>query len=265
MRKNILQILLGTGFILGGFNLVFAGYERPLITESAEITPYGSIEVRTGFNYLKNITLLFQSEDKKWDVIHLPTIGVSVGLGDWIEVQTDFDLIYQDNEQDNGFDVGDLKLWTKIKLLSETGTRPAVAIKFGMKLPNADNTRNFGTDESDNFGMLILSKHILGVESRLNLGIGILGNPNELSKQDDVLLYGLGFVKPIYGALNAVAEITGITNSHDGNDRSSLRAGIQLPQKWITWDIAGSIGLDDRSEDWSATAGATFAFQAFGK
>lgn len=251
--------------MLFGFGTVYAGHERPLETESAEITSYGEIEIRNGFDYLKNITLLFQPEDKKWDVIQLPTMGVSVGLGDRIEVQADFDLLYQDNEDDSGFDVGDLKLWTKIKLFSETATKPAVAIKFGMKLPNADNTSNFGTNESDNFGLILVTKHFGALESRLNLGIGILGSPNELAEQDDVLMYGVGLVKPVYKNINAVAEITGIANSHEGNDRSSLRAGIQVPQQWITWDIAGSIGLDDRSEDWSITAGATFTLDVFGK
>jgi len=263
--KYFRQVVLGVSFVVFGLGTVYAGHERPLETESAEITSYGKIEIRNGFDYLKNITLLFQPEDKEWDVIQLPTMGVSVGLGDRIEVQADFDLIYQDTEDDSGFDVGDLKLWTKIKLLSETATRPAVAIKFGTKLPNADNSRNFGTDESDNFGILILSKHILGIDSRLNVGMGILGNPNELSNQDDVLMYGLGAVRPIFGDINAVAEITGIANSHDGNDRSSFRAGVQLPWNWITWDIAASIGLNNQSEDWSLTAGGTFEINAFGK
>ncbi|MCX7918525.1 MAG: hypothetical protein N3A72_02730 [bacterium] len=262
---RVRQIVLGISLLAVSFSIGYAGHERPLETESAEITSYGKIEVRAGIGYLKNITLLFQPEDKKWEVIKLPAIGVSAGLGERVEVQTDFDLLYQDDGTDSGFDVGDVRLWTKIKLVSETDTRPAVAVKFGTKLPNADNSRNFGTDESDNFILLILSKNILGIESRLNVGMGILGNPHELSKQDDVLMYGIGAVKPISANMNAVAEITGIANSHDGNDRTSLRAGVQLPWHWITWDIAASIGLNDRSEDWSLTAGGTFELNAFGK
>ncbi|MFB3897389.1 MAG: hypothetical protein ACE14V_13890 [bacterium] len=261
MRK----IVFSLGLILLGFGSVYAGHERPLDTESAEITSYGSIEIRQGIDYLKNITLLFQPRDKTWDVIKLPEMGVAVGLADRVEVQADFDLLYQHTATDDSFDVGDLRFWTKIKLLKETEMRPAVAIKFGTKLPNADNSRDFGTDESDSYGILILSKDIMGFDTRLNVGMGILGNPDESSTQDDVLVYGLGAVKPIIGDIKAVAEITGIANSHNGNDRSTLRAGIQIPRQWLTWDIAVSKGLNKSSEDWGLTAGATFVFQAFGK
>lgn len=259
------KIVVGIGIILLGFSAVYAGHERPLVTESAEITPYGSIEIGEGIDYLKNFNLLFQPKNKEWDVVKIPEMGFAIGLADRIEVQADFDLLYQHTEHDDSFDVGDLRFWTKIKLQSETGIRPAIAFKFGTKLPNADNSRNLGTDESDSYGIFILSKHILGFDSRLNLGMGILGNPDQLSTQDDVLVYGIGVVRPIYGDIKAVGEVTGIANSHHGNDRSSLRAGIQIPQKWITWDIAISKGLNSRSEDWGTTAGATFLFQAFGK
>lgn len=261
MRKAVFSI----GLILLGISSGYAGHERPLVTESAEITPYGSIELRQGVDYLKDITLLFQPRDKTWDVIKVPEIGVAVGLGDRVEVQADFDLLYQHTATDDSFDVGDLRFWTKVKILKETEFRPAVAIKFGTKLPNADNTRNFGTDESDNYGILILSKNILGFDSRLNLGMGILGNPDESSTQDDVLVYGIGVVKPIIGDIKAVAEINGIANSHNENDRSTLRAGVQIPWQWLTWDVAVSKGLNQASEDWGLSAGATFTFQAFGK
>ena len=184
-------ILVTISFILVGFVSVYAGHERPLVSESADITSYGSIEIREGIDYLKNVTLMFQPKNKSWNVIKLPEMGASVGLGGRIEVQTDFDLLYQHTANDDSFDVGDLRFWTKIKLLSETGIRPAVAFKFGTKLPNADDSRYFGTDESDSYGIFILSKHIMGIDSRLNLGMGVLGNPNQLSTQDDVLVYSL--------------------------------------------------------------------------
>lgn len=261
MRKIVGCISL----ILLCFSAVYANQDRPLVTESADITPYGSIKIGEGIDYLKNITLLFQPRDKTWDVIKVPEMGVAVGLADRIEVQADFDLLYQHTATDDSFDVGDLRFWTKIKLLTETGIRPAVAIKFGTKLPNADNSRNIGTDESDSYGIFILSKHILGIDSRVNLGMGILGNPNHVSTQDDVLVYGIGAIKPIYGDIKAVAEVTGIADSHNGNDRSTLRAGIQIPKQWLTWDIALEKGLNKPSGDWGITAGATFLFQAFGK
>jgi hypothetical protein len=261
MQKMIVSI----GLILLGFSGVYAGHERPLVTENADITPYGDIEMRVGVEYLQGETLMFKPAGQEWDITRLPVLGFSVGLGERIEVQADYDALYLKGEPKNGYNTGDLRLWTKIKLFSEQGKMPAIAFKFGTKLPNAGNARNFGTDESDNFGLLILSKHFGDLESRLNLGMGILGSPNQLSTQDDVLIYGLGVVKPIYGDIKAVGEVTGITNSHNGNDRASLRAGFQIPQNRITWDIAISKGLNNQSEDWGITAGATFTFQAFGK
>lgn len=262
-RYVLFTVTISSVFL--SFISAYAGHERPLVTENAEITPVGVMEMRLGLEYLNDETLMFQPVGKNWNVARLPVWGCSIGLGDRVEVQADFDALYLQDGHFDGYDVGDLRLWTKVKLLSEQEKMPAVAVKFGMKLPNAGEQHNFGTDESDNFGLFLISKHFGDLESRINLGMGILGSPISLSNQDDVFLYGIGLVKPVNSSVNLVAEINGIAFSHAGNERSSFRAGIQIPQKSVTWDIAGSMGLNKASENWGVTAGATWTFQAFRK
>ena len=57
------------------------------------------------------------------------------------------------NESDTN-DVGDIRLWMKIKLRNESRVAPAVGFRFGVELPNSDQARGIGTNTTNFYGMI---------------------------------------------------------------------------------------------------------------
>ena len=82
----------------------------------------------------------------------------------------------------NSSNSGDWAFGTKVWLHQEGKKAPSVGFLYEVKLPNASNEGAGGTDETDFFGFVVLSKQ-LGEKNSVhgNLGLGILGNPFDLA------------------------------------------------------------------------------------
>jgi hypothetical protein len=241
-------------------NLSFASSQRPLITEDASLIPAGSYSIEIGFEHFKDYPILFKGKEfkKDRDLTKLPAIGVNIGVSDNVEIKLQYEALYVDDKKGTEYDTGDLRIWTKIKVLEESGMLPNTSIRFGVKLPNARyEERGFGTNETDFFAQALFSKKFYGIYPMLNLGLGILGNPNENQNQDDVFMYGFGIIIPINRYFNIASEINGFEGSKEHDKPSSFRSGIQINLFGIRWDIAGSYGLSNDSEDWGIIFGAT--------
>ncbi|MCK4519512.1 MAG: hypothetical protein KAU12_05270, partial [Candidatus Omnitrophica bacterium] len=176
----------------------------PLNTQDANVIESGTLEMRVGVEYLKDKKLAFDSGERNRGETRLPSLGLMLGAGKIVEIQTLFDCLCV-NETDSVYGVGDVRLFTKVQLRQEDNY-PAVGLNFGTKLPNASNEDRLGTDEFDFFNSLLLSKHLGNTACHLNLGMGILGNPHHNSNQDDVFCYSLGILIPAGDTLNLALE-----------------------------------------------------------
>ncbi len=123
-------------------------------------------------------------------------------------------------------DVGDFTISTKIKLRNETENLPAIGFKVGLELPNTNQTRGIGINQTNVFGKVLVQKRFgrrNGKDARLNvfgnLGIGILTVPLENFSQNDVLLYGLATIYRVNDRVNIVSEVNGRANTRRGNAR----------------------------------------------
>ena len=76
---------------------------------------------------------------------------------------------------------------TKLKLAGEKGARPALAFSFAVQLPNASNESGLGTDQTEFYSKLLLTKHLGKMAFRGNLGLAILGSPVQPNSQADLL------------------------------------------------------------------------------
>ena len=94
-------------------------------------------------------------------------------------------------------DFGNLVLATKLKFMQERGRRPAMAFKFAVELPNANQENGSGTDQTQFYSSLLFKKHFGRVQILADLGLAILGSPVEAGKQTDPLTYGIGAVSSI--------------------------------------------------------------------
>lgn len=255
----------------------------PLMTESAAALPHGHAEAVLGIDYFRDRRFPeFTPADsiESQDLVSLPRIGLNVGLGDWVEVQAGFEMLYLDEdllggESESHYGAGDARLATKLYLLSDRELWPAAAVRFGTKLPNASVDDRLGTDETDFFITALASKDFGIASGHVNLGLAILGNPGPIGPtskpfdsdgQDDLFTWNVAGVSRPLGIGQAadvrlLAELVGQEGSRFDNDRAAFRAGAQIA--WGSWRFyAGvSAGLVTASENIGAMGGVIYAFE----
>src|SRR4051812_47855043 len=126
--------------------------QRPLITEDPEPIGAGRLLIEGGLDATHDQQ--YPVSGLKGNLLRFPTIGISFGLSSIVEFQIDGGLYNRLNitervaaplsselnfTGDSTHDVEDTVVATKIRLLSEGTSRPALGIRFATKLPNASN------------------------------------------------------------------------------------------------------------------------------
>src|SRR5213076_2725810 len=104
-------------------------------------------------------------------------------------------------------DVSDVVVATKIRVVSETMGRPAIGIRLATKLPNASNESGLGLDTTDFYFSLLGAKTVQSVRIVGNIGVGILADPTNGSRQNDVLTYGASFARALTQQVEVVGEV----------------------------------------------------------
>ena len=93
-----------------------------------------------------------------------------------------------------------------MRILSEGSNRPSLGFHFSTRLPNASDEQGLGKDTLDFHNSVLVGKTIGRVRAVLNLGLGILGDPTNATRQNDVMLYGVSAVGRISNSLEVVGE-----------------------------------------------------------
>ena len=256
--------------------------QRPLITEDPEPIGAGRVLVEGGFDFAHDYQNT--ASGLKGNLLSVPTIGVSIGLSSIAELQIDGGIynslsISSRNANapnarlltvtgDSTHDVSNAVLATKIRILPETASRPAVGIRFATKLPNASNEKGIDLDTTDVSGTLLLAKTVQSIRVVGNLGAGILTNPTSGLGQNDVFLYGLSFARAVTQAAELVGELNGRvstrSNAFTGTEsRGILKIGGRYTHGPIRFDAGAFIGLTTIDPTIGLTAGFTYVFNAF--
>ena len=256
--------------------------QRPLITEDVDIVKPGVIRIESGFEFLQNQT--FPLSGLRGDVTKIADSRLSFGLAPNVEFQIEWTfqnvlsitsrgpsaipLKLGVNESDTN-DVGDVRLWMKIKLRNESRAAPAVGFRFGVELPNSDQARGIGTNTTNFYGMITAGKRF---GDRLNvfgnLGVGILTAPLQATSQNDVLLYGLAGIYSATDRVNIVGEVNGFHSTRKSaplgtEDFSEARLGAQIRALGVRWFAAGIFGTSKRAPKTGLTMGLTYDWDAF--
>ena len=275
------------GLLLAGSLPANAVVERssllPLTTEQADTLGSGLSEVSFGLRYADNERFPFFTEPgalRSQTKLELPTMGFRIGAGDFVEIQADYELIYLDETAANGktnwqYGSGDAQLHTKVRVKREDDLWPALAVRFGTKLPDANRSDRLGTDDAD-FDISALGSKDLGPLSvHMNLGLLLLGNsgpffnPNSFKAggQDDIFTYRVAAVSAPFGEpspeaahLLLMAEATGQGGTHYFNDRHSIRLGAQISRGAGAIYLGTSFGLVTASENVGVIAGFIYNF-----
>ena len=254
--------------------------QRPLLTEDVDVLQPGSLRVQVGIDFVQGAK--FPASGLTGDLTRVGVIGVHVGLSPNVEfsiegVAQNFLSINTRNVgaipleiapgANSTNDTGDFRLSTKIKLRNETRRGPALGFKFGVELPNSNEARGIGVNQTNAFGIVLVGKKF-GRDGRLNtfgnLGLGIYTAPTRLFTQNDMLLYGLGGIFRVNKTVNVAAEVNGRANTRRGRaplgtePLSEARLGLQVKASGLRFDFAGIKGLTEFSPRSGVTFGVTY-------
>ena len=280
MNRSLVKLLLLLSLLFATAN-VAAAQQRPLLTEDVDIIKPGVVRIESGFEFLQRQR--FPLSGLEGDVVKLADTRLSFGLAPNVEFQIEWTiqnflsiksrgvsaipLKLGANESDTN-DVGDAKLWMKIKLRNESAAAPAVGFRFGVELPNSNQARGIGNNTTNFYGMITGGKHIGKLNVFGNIGLGILTAPLEATSQNDVLLYGLAGTYSASDRLTLLGEVNGFhsTRKHSPlgtEDFSEARLGAQIRALGVRWYAAGIIGTSKRAPKTGLAIGLTYDWDAF--
>ena len=254
--------------------------QRPLLTEDVDIIPPGTLRIEAGIDYLQGAK--FPASGLTGDLTRVGVIGVNIGFAPNVEVQIDgvaqnflsinsrglsaFPLSFGPGVNSTN-DTGDFTLSTKIKLRNETKRGPSLGFRFGVQLPNSNQARGIGLNQTNAFGSILVGKKF-GTDGRFNtfgnLGIAILTAPTQLFSQNDVVTYGLAGIFRINRQFSVAGEVNGRANTRPGDgplgteSQSEARLGMQIRASGLRFDLAGIKGLTSFSPNSGFTVGVTY-------
>jgi hypothetical protein len=277
----------GRLIILSAFVLIWpcaraaSAQQRPLVTEDPESIGAGRVMIEAGVDYGYDIE--YTVSGLSGNLTRIP-LGISVGVSSIAEVQIDggfYNHLAITSTKpaplsslltvtgDSTHDVSDMVIGMKIRVVAEGDSRPAFGVRFATKLPNARNETGLGLDTTDFYASLLVAKTMRSVRLAGNIGSGILGDPTNGQRQNDVLTYGVSLARAVTQAAEIVGEVNGRVNLRsDGalpgsESRGLLRFGARLTRGPVRWDAAVLFGLTEIDPSFGFTGGITWVFNAF--
>lgn len=254
--------------------------QRPLLTEDPEAVGAGLVLLEGGFDYRREQP--YPVSGLEGHLLKLPTFGVSIGVSSIAEVQID-GLSYQRlsvTERREGplsdlvnfsggatSDMDDIVIGAKVRVLSETSRRPALALRFATKLPNAGNESGLGLDTMDFVNTLLVGKTLRALRVVGNVGLGILSDPTRGDRQNDVIVYGVSVAYGVTPVVALVGEVHGHANTRRGapppgtDSSGQVRVGGRFSRGGLRFDGAIVRGLTDRDASVGVTGGMTWVFE----
>ena len=258
------------------------GQQRPLVTEDPETIGAGRVLIEGGIDYFRDVE--YPASGLTGHLRRFPLIGISLGIGSVGEAQIDGGLYNHLSiterrpaalshmlvvPGDSTWHVEDMVVGTKVRLISEGVSRPAIALRSATKLPMASNESGLGLDTIDFYSSLIVGKTVQSVRLVGNIGLGILGDPTRGDRQNDVLTYGMSFARAVTQRGEVVAEINGRKDTRFGDpppgteSRSMLRFGGRYTVGPLRADAALMFGVTSNDPTVGVAAGFTYVFDAF--
>jgi len=275
MKRLLFSLILLTCCAIPG-----AAQQRPLITEDVDIITPGTIRIEAGIDFMQGAK--YTVSGLRGDLTRVGVIGINFGMGPNVEFQIEgvvqnylsinsrgvsavpLDIAAGANSTN---DTGDFTLSAKFKLRNETRRGPSLGFRFGVQLPNSNQGRGIGVNQTNAFGSILVGKKF-GPDGRFNtfgnLGLAILTAPTQLFSQNDVITYGLAGIYRINKQFSIAGEVNGRANTRPGNgplgteSYGEARLGMQIRASGLRFDFAGIKGLTSFSPNSGFTVGVTY-------
>ncbi len=275
MRRLLFSLILLTCCAIPS-----AAQQRPLITEDVDIISPGTIRIEAGIDFMQGAK--YTVSGLRGDLTRVGVIGINFGMGPNVEFQIEgvaqnylsinsrgvsavpLDIAAGANSTN---DTGDFTLSAKFKLRNETRRGPSLGFRFGVQLPNSNQGRGIGVNQTNAFGSVLVGKKF-GTDGRFNtfgnIGLAILTAPTQLFSQNDVLTYGLAGIYRVNKQFSIAGEVNGRANTRPGNgplgteSYGEARLGMQIRASGLRFDFAGIKGLTSFSPNSGFTVGVTY-------
>jgi hypothetical protein len=281
MLNGLRSLAFAIAFVLGaGLVCLLHAQQRPLLTEDVDIIPPGTIRIEAGIDFLQGAK--FPVSGITGDLTRVGVIGVNFGMGPNVEFQIEgvaqnvlsFNSrgpsaipLSLDPGANSANDTGDFMISAKFKLRNETRRGPSLGFKFGVQLPNSNQGRGIGLNQTNAYGSVLFGKKF-GRDGRFNtfgnLGIAILTAPTQLFSQNDLITYGFAGIFRMNKQFSIAGEINGRANTRPGNgplgteSQSEARLGMQIKASGLRFDFAGIKGLTNFTHNSGFTVGVTY-------
>jgi len=256
--------------------------QRPLVTQDPEPVRAGRVLMEGGFGYGTNVQ--FPLSGLTGNLLNVPVIGLVIGVGSVTELEFSggpykrLSIVSREPAPhadlvpagDTTASVEDLVIGTKVRVLAETSSRPAMAVRFATRLPNGSESTGLALDTMDFYASVLVAKNLRSLRMVANVGVGILADPEAAASQEDVLTYGLSFTQAVAAGFDLVAEANGRVNTGAGTpplgteSMGACRVGGRYRLGPARLDAALIVGLTPRDPRLGFTAGVTYVFKAFG-
>jgi hypothetical protein len=279
-KRNPILLLTLTVLAVMALFVSAQAQQRPLLTEDVDIIPPGTIRIEAGIDFMQGAK--YSVSGLNGDLTRVGVIGVSVGMGPNVEFQVEgvaqnflsinsrgtsaIPLNIAPGENSTS-DTGDFTLSAKFKLRNETKRGPSLGFRFGVQLPNSNQAKGIGINQTNAYGSILIGKKF-GQDGRFNtfgnLGIAILTAPTQLFTQNDVLTYGVAGIFRINKKFSVAGEVNGRANTRPGNgplgteSQAEARLGMQIRAAGLRFDFAGMKGLTTFSPNSGFTVGVTY-------
>jgi len=282
VMKRTWPKLLSSFVLTLAFGLTFAAraQQRPLLTEDVDIIPPGSMRIEAGVDFMQRAR--YPVSGLSGELTRAGVIGINIGFAPNVEFQ--IEGVGQNFLSINSWgpsaiplnipigansthDTGDFTLWAKFKLLNETRRWPSFGFRFGVQLPNSNQSTGIGLNQTNAFGQVLFGKKF-GQNGRVNtfanLGLGILSVPTQNFSQNDVITYGFAGIVRLDKTFSLVGEVNGRANTRPGTgplgteSQGEARLGMQVRAAGLRFDLAGIKGLTKFSPRSGVTVGVTY-------
>jgi hypothetical protein len=253
--------------------------QRPLVTEDPETIGTGRVLLEAGFSLDSGQTN--EANGVKADVARIGTFGASIGISPTAEIQIDGGVVQRVTVDeiipisplanttslkagDTASSMEDLVIATKIRLLPETETRPALGVRLGTKLPTADVDAGVGLGTTDFFATFLMAKTVRSVRTVGNVGLVVLGNPVDGQDSATALGFGLSIARALTDAFEMVGEVNGRLTPFDDvvppglKSRGVFRLAGRYTYAMLRLDFGVLVGMTNRDPNFGISAGATY-------
>lgn len=273
------RTLVVAGFVLGlGVSSVGYAQQRPLVTEDPETVGVSRVLVEAGVELDKD--QLYYAYGLQGDTTRIGTFGVSVGIGTSAEFQVDGGLyqrlrvterlpnpplpapIFPAGDEASGLE--DFTVATKLRIGTETQTRPVFGVRLGTKLPTADHDKGIGLGTTDFFATFLMAKTVQSVRTVGNVGVIVLGNPRDGQEHAQAITLGLSVARALTNEIEVVGEVNGRMKPMGDTvppgleSRGVFRLAGRYTYSLFRLDLGLLVGITERDPSFGISAGATY-------